>query len=68
MIPLFIQLTFTKHLPLYSIYLFPHIICFLIFQKFCGLLFPPPLYRYSMFSIILYKILEYFLLINFPKI
>jgi hypothetical protein len=25
MIPLFIQLTFTKHLPLYFIYLFPHI-------------------------------------------
>jgi hypothetical protein len=30
MIPLFIQLTFTKYLPLYFIYLFRHIICFLI--------------------------------------
>jgi hypothetical protein len=33
MIPLFIQLTFTKHLPLYFIYLFPHIISFLFFLK-----------------------------------
>ena len=32
-IPLFIQLTFTKHLPLNIIYLFPHIISFLISLK-----------------------------------
>ena len=41
MIPLFIQLTFTKHLPLYFIYLFPHIICFLISLKFCGQIVQP---------------------------
>ena len=41
-IPLYIQLTFIKHLPLYSIYWYPHIICFLISLKLCGLLFPPP--------------------------
>jgi hypothetical protein len=35
MIPLFIQFTFTKYLPLYFIYLFRHIICFLISLKFC---------------------------------
>ena len=50
MIPLFIQLTFTKHLPLYSIYLFPHIICFLISLKFCGLLFSPPLQVIHVFN------------------
>jgi hypothetical protein len=37
------QFTFTKYLPLYFIYLFPHIICFLISLKFCGLLFSLPL-------------------------
>ena len=45
MIPLFIQLTFTKHLPFYFIYFFPHIFCFLISLKLYGLLSPPPLYR-----------------------
>ena len=36
-IPLFIQLNFTKHLHLNFIYLFLHIKCFLISLKFCVL-------------------------------
>ena len=50
MIPLFIQLTFTKHLPLYFIYLFPHIICFLISLKLCGLLFSLPVQVIHVFN------------------
>jgi hypothetical protein len=49
-IPLFIQLTFTKHLPLYFIYLFPHITCFLISLKLCGLLFSLPLQVIQVFN------------------
>jgi hypothetical protein len=41
-IPLFIQLTFAKHLPLNFIYLFPHVNCFPISLKLCVLLFLPP--------------------------
>jgi hypothetical protein len=40
-IPLFIQLTFAKHLPLNFIYLFPHVNCFPISLKLCVLLFLP---------------------------
>ena len=41
-IPLFIQLTLAKHVPLNFIYFVPHVNCFLISLKFCVLLLLPP--------------------------